>query len=85
MATVEAMRYEDPGKIVQSMDQLVSSMIKKYYAKGKGKQISKDEFRDVMRILTIIQHEAIPEMTRQDSAKLANVAEAASYFNFSIL
>jgi hypothetical protein len=61
----------------------VSSMIKKYYAKGKGKQISKDEYRDVMRILTIIQNDAIPAMSRQDGGKLANVAEAASYFNFS--
>jgi hypothetical protein len=36
-----------------------------------------------MHILTIIKNDAIPAMGRQDGGKLSNVAEAASYFNFS--
>lgn len=58
-------------------------MIKKYYAKGKGKQISKDEYRDIMRIFTIILNDVIPDLGSKDGGKLANLAEAASYFNFS--
>jgi hypothetical protein len=68
---------------VFNIEQLVSCMIKKYYVKGMGKQISKDEYRDVIRILTIIHNEVIPIMGPQDLHKITNVAEAASYFNFS--
>ena len=82
---VEQLRYSGGGNqrsLVQSVDPLMSSLIKKYYAKGKGKQISKDEYRDVMRVLTIVQSDALPVMGRQDAAQIANLAETASYFNF---
>lgn len=78
LALIKEMR-DDEMALLQNFDQIMSSIVKKFFSKFSSS--SRSEQESVIKVLEIMTQKVLP-LIKNDISKIANMAEVASFFHF---